>query len=303
MMNIKQVEKLTGISSQNIRFYEKSGLIHPKRNEENGYREYNEEDVRLLKLVKMFRMLDMPIEQIKLMLCETDELDNLLRKQEKALEKKLANTKCAIDLCENLRKTHKTIADIDVDSYLNQMEKVPGNYFDKWISDYKDVVQYEHQRTFTFTPDDEIKDLYDFANALYAYAREMDKEITITKEGMYPEFIMDGVEYTAERNYTAVRGIPVAVIRCTRKDAPETDAAYQSGRKKWMRLLHVCWPAVLGMLLLVLLAGPASLKTLFSTMEGALILIAMLVLCVAMSIRNYFFYWNRSDVQEEFTKD
>lgn len=115
MMNIKQVEKLTGISSQNIRFYEKSGLIYPKRNEENGYREYNEEDVRLLKLVKMFRMLDMPIEQIKLMLCETDELDNLLVKQEKALEKKLANTKCAIDLCENLRKTHKTIADIDVD--------------------------------------------------------------------------------------------------------------------------------------------------------------------------------------------
>lgn len=139
MMNIKQVEKLTGISSQNIRFYEKSGLIHPKRNEENGYREYNEEDIRLLKPVKMFRMLDMPIEQIKLMLCETDELDNLLGKQEKVLEKKLANTKCAIDLCENLRKTHKTIADIDVDSYLNQMEKAPGKYFDKWISDYKDA--------------------------------------------------------------------------------------------------------------------------------------------------------------------
>ena len=35
----------------------------------------------------MFRMLDMPIEQIKLMLCETDELDNLLGKQEKVLEK------------------------------------------------------------------------------------------------------------------------------------------------------------------------------------------------------------------------
>ena len=113
------------------------------------------------------------------------------------------------------------------------------------------------------------------------------------------------MEYTAERNYTAVHGIPipVAVVRCTRKDAPETDAAYQSGRKKWMRLLHVCWQAVLEMLLFVLWAGPASLKTLFSTMEGALILIAMLVLCVAMSIRNYFFYWNRSDVQEEFTKD
>lgn len=93
MMNIKQVEKLTGISSQNIRFYEKSGLIHPKRNEENGYREYNEEDVRLLKLVKMFRMLDMPIEQIKLMLFETDELDNLLVKPGKSVREKIGKYK------------------------------------------------------------------------------------------------------------------------------------------------------------------------------------------------------------------
>ena len=61
-----------------------------------------------------------------------------------------------------LDSNNKTIADIDVDSYLNQMEKAPGKYFDKWISDYKDVVRYEHQRTFTFTPDDEIIDLYDF---------------------------------------------------------------------------------------------------------------------------------------------
>lgn len=45
------------------------------------------------------------------------------------------------------------------------------------------------------------------------------------------------------------------------------------------------------------------MKTLFSTAEGVIVLVAMLVVCIAMSIRNYFFYWNRSDVQEEFTKD
>ena len=67
-MNIKEVEKVTGISSQNIRFYEKSGLVHPDRNEENGYREYDTNDIRILKLIKMFRMIDMPIEQIKLIL-------------------------------------------------------------------------------------------------------------------------------------------------------------------------------------------------------------------------------------------
>ena len=57
-MNIKEVEKVTGISSQNIRFYEKSGLVHPVRNEENGYREYDTNDIRILKLIKMFRMID-----------------------------------------------------------------------------------------------------------------------------------------------------------------------------------------------------------------------------------------------------
>ena len=42
-MNIKEVELLTQISKQNIRFYEKKGLLHPKRNEENSYRERSEE--------------------------------------------------------------------------------------------------------------------------------------------------------------------------------------------------------------------------------------------------------------------
>lgn len=31
-MNIGQVEKLTGITKQNIRFYEKQGLLSPSRN-------------------------------------------------------------------------------------------------------------------------------------------------------------------------------------------------------------------------------------------------------------------------------
>lgn len=44
-MNIKQAEVITGISKRNIRFYEKEKLIFPKRNSENDYREYSEEDI------------------------------------------------------------------------------------------------------------------------------------------------------------------------------------------------------------------------------------------------------------------
>ena len=42
MLNIKEVEKLTNITKQNIRYYERQGLIFPKRNPENDYREYSE---------------------------------------------------------------------------------------------------------------------------------------------------------------------------------------------------------------------------------------------------------------------
>ena len=103
-MNIKEVEKVTGISSQNIRFYEKSGLVHPVRNEENGYREYDTNDIRILKLIKMFRMIDMPIEQIKIILSENQKLPQLLNEQEKMLEQKLENARYAIRVCEHLKE-------------------------------------------------------------------------------------------------------------------------------------------------------------------------------------------------------
>lgn len=41
-MTTKEVEGLTGLSRSVIRFYEKEDLLNAKRNEMNGYREYDE---------------------------------------------------------------------------------------------------------------------------------------------------------------------------------------------------------------------------------------------------------------------
>lgn len=293
-MNIKDVEKATGISKQNIRFYEKSGLLHPQRNEENGYREYTDEEIRILKLVKMLRMLDMSIEQIKLALVCPQQMPHLLAQQTRLLEEKLESTKYAITLCENLRKADCTPEALDVDSYLEQMEQHPGSFFTGWVTDYKSVKQYQHEKTFTFTPDDAITDRYSFANALYDYAQKNGREITITKEGLYPEFVMDGVEYVAQRNTTAIRGFPVTTVQCTRKDSPQEED-YHHGRKKWLRLLRVCWPAILELAFIIVTRGSQSLSGLFSSKEGILMLAALTVVCVAMCIRNYYLFWNLKD--------
>ena len=52
-MKINEVEQQAGITKRNIRFYEQQGLLSPKRNGENGYRDYSEEDVAELKKIKL----------------------------------------------------------------------------------------------------------------------------------------------------------------------------------------------------------------------------------------------------------
>ena len=51
-MKINEVEALVNITKKNIRFYEEQGLLYPQRNTENGYRNYSEEDVQVLRQIK-----------------------------------------------------------------------------------------------------------------------------------------------------------------------------------------------------------------------------------------------------------
>lgn len=63
-MKIKEIEKLTGIKSTNIRFYEKEGLFVPQRTK-NNYRSYTEEDVKTLERIKTLRLLGVSVEDIR----------------------------------------------------------------------------------------------------------------------------------------------------------------------------------------------------------------------------------------------
>lgn len=288
-MNIKEVEKITGISSQNIRFYEKEGLIKPNRDDNNGYRVYSETDIKLLKMIKMLRMLDMPVGDIKELL-SGGNLSLCLDKQKELLEKKVSDAMYAIKMCDGLKDECNSLADLDVDKYLGEMEKDSSHYFKLWLNDYKSVIEYQHKKVFTFTPDREIVDRYDFANALYDYGRSIGKEIEITKEGMYPEFIMDGEEYEACRNYTAVRGIPVSTIKCTRKGMEEL-----TGRKKIMAIFRICLPSVIFFILFIRwedldLLNPAA---------SIFMIVMMLIVSIAMSVYNYHMYWNRDYKYED----
>ena len=98
-MNIKQAAEQSGVSSPNIRFYEKEGLMTPARNRGNAYRDYTAGDIRTLKLIRMLRMLDMPLPVIQRVLNGEQPLSEALQAQQAVLEQQAAKLAGAIRFC------------------------------------------------------------------------------------------------------------------------------------------------------------------------------------------------------------
>ena len=103
-MKIKDVEKRTGITSYNIRFYEKENLLIPKRNPVNGYREYTEEDILWLIRIKMLRMLDIPVSDIRKILYEKEALTSVLNTHLLKIKEEENRLRQNYFLCEELIK-------------------------------------------------------------------------------------------------------------------------------------------------------------------------------------------------------
>lgn len=66
-MKINQVSKITGLSIDTIRYYEKMELINPKRSGGN-YRDFSEEDIKQLTLITNFKLMHFTIIEMKAVL-------------------------------------------------------------------------------------------------------------------------------------------------------------------------------------------------------------------------------------------
>lgn len=68
-MTTHEIEEMLGITKQTLIYYEKEGMINPKRNE-NNYRNYSSSDIDVLKLILLLRSMGVSIDEIKLILDE-----------------------------------------------------------------------------------------------------------------------------------------------------------------------------------------------------------------------------------------
>ena len=122
-MRIKQVEELVGITSKNIRFYEDQGLLKPER-ADNGYREYHQKEVDILKKIKLLRKMNVSVEEIKKILEGQTSLQECLEQHIDRLESERENLGNMQQLADALVRSECTIESPDTDDWLDQMEKM-----------------------------------------------------------------------------------------------------------------------------------------------------------------------------------
>ena len=122
-MNIKQASEQSGVSAPNIRFYEKEGLLTPARQRDNSYRTYTEENIRTLKLIRMLRMLDVPLPAIRAVLQGEQSLQQALQAQQTVLEQQAAQLAAAMQFCANLARQAPQTDTLDVDACLTRRQK------------------------------------------------------------------------------------------------------------------------------------------------------------------------------------
>ena len=122
-MKIKQVEELVGITKKNIRFYEEQGLLNVER-AENGYREYHQADITRLQEIKLFRKMDISIEEMKLLFEKKKSLQICLEQHLKELEHRKEGLLKMQEMCERLILEHRSLESLNAEECLEEIEQM-----------------------------------------------------------------------------------------------------------------------------------------------------------------------------------
>lgn len=149
-MKINDLEKLTGLKRSNIFYYEREGLLAPKR-EENNYREYSEDDLRRLKTVVVLRKLGFTVAELRSLLDGERALSDVLPENMARMEGSAAELGEALALCRELERRGVTMGDFDADLWFDTIEneEKQGRRFLDFVGDMADDVT----RTMAFVQD------------------------------------------------------------------------------------------------------------------------------------------------------
>lgn len=122
-MTIKDIETLSGMTRANIRFYESEGLLSPERRA-NGYRDYSNYELEILKRIKLLRTLHISLEKIKALQTGEQELLAALDQHLANLELEKTDIEHSQEICKVMRSDGVQYQTLDAQHYLDAIEQI-----------------------------------------------------------------------------------------------------------------------------------------------------------------------------------
>ncbi len=144
MRTVKEVSKLTGISVRTLHHYDAIGLLKPANITDAGYRLYDDESLKRLQNILMFRELQFPLKEIKAIL-DSPEFDSeeALGQQIKLLEMRQKHLEKLIAFAREIQK--KGVDNMSFNAFdKTEMEQYEQEVRERW-GGTKEYAQYEQK--------------------------------------------------------------------------------------------------------------------------------------------------------------
>ena len=104
-MRVIDLAKKANVTSETVRHYTRSGLLHAERDLNNGYQIYNEASLKRMQFIQQSQTLGLSLKQIKSIIEQADNGDSACPMVRDLLLKKVPETKAKIIQLQSHLKT------------------------------------------------------------------------------------------------------------------------------------------------------------------------------------------------------
>lgn len=139
--SIGTIAKITGISRDRLRHYEKLGIIKPQRKEDNRYRYYTDHDIDRILALELYRGAELNLTNIGQICtdCTMEEIETAIRQHDEEIEEQLyhlkqiqVRTRQLLESCERIKEHLNQICVMEMEPF-----EIVGE-----ISDYRSYQEY-----------------------------------------------------------------------------------------------------------------------------------------------------------------
>ncbi|WBW97344.1 MerR family transcriptional regulator [Oceanirhabdus sp. W0125-5] len=145
MYTIGQVSKFFGISRDTLKFYEDKGLINPKKNNTNSYREYDDFDIHEILTINSYREIDFEIKKIQEIKKHKsiDDIECMLEEKEQQIHEEILYKNLLLKRIKVIKDNCKKIKDYLGKFIIAEMKPlvVKGELSDFFAYDEYDIIQ------------------------------------------------------------------------------------------------------------------------------------------------------------------